>query len=71
MPPNVRIFVCLQPVDFRRSFDGLAQTTREILHKDPQSGARIVFVNKRKIESRLYGGIKPDTAYSINDCIRR
>ena len=35
MPPDVRIFVCLHPVDFRRSFDGLAQTTREILHKDP------------------------------------
>ena len=48
MPPDVRIFVCLHPVDFRRSFDGLAQTTREILHKDPQSGALFVFVNKRK-----------------------
>lgn len=48
MPVKVRIFVYLQPVNFRRSFDGLAQTTREVLRKDPQSGALLVFVNKRK-----------------------
>ncbi len=31
----------------RRSFDGLALATRELLGEDPQSGALYVFVNKR------------------------
>jgi hypothetical protein len=34
-PASTRIFVCTQPVDLRKSFDGLAQCTREILACDP------------------------------------
>ncbi len=47
LPAAVRIFVCTQPQDMRRSFDGLAIATRELLGKDPQSGALFAFVNKR------------------------
>ena len=47
IPSAVRIFVCLQPQDMRRSFDGLALAAREHLGEDPQSGALFVFVNKR------------------------
>lgn len=47
IPTSVRIFVCTQPQDMRRSFDGLARAARETLGVDPQSGALICFVNKR------------------------
>lgn len=48
IPSSVRIFVCRETVDLRRSFDGLALAARQVLGEDPQSGAIFVFVNKRK-----------------------
>ena len=47
LPSSVRIWVCTEPQDFRRSFDGLALATREVIGEDPQSGALYAFVNKR------------------------
>ena len=47
IPSTVRIFVCTEPQDMRRSFDGLGLATREVLGEDPQSGALFCFVNKR------------------------
>jgi transposase len=47
IPASVRIFVCTQPLDLRRCFDGLALATRQVLGEDPQSGALFCFVNKR------------------------
>lgn len=47
IPSTVRIFVCTQPQDMRKGFDGLARVAREVLGEDPQSGAVFCFVNKR------------------------
>jgi transposase len=47
LPSSVRVLVCTQPQDMRRSFDTLAQVVRELLHEEPQSGALYVFVGKR------------------------
>jgi len=47
IPSSVRIFVCTEPQDMRRSFDGLALATQQVLGEDPQSGALFCFVNKR------------------------
>lgn len=47
IPASVRIFVCTERVDLRRSFDGLALATRQVLGEDPQSGALFCFLNKR------------------------
>lgn len=47
IPSSVRIFVCTEPQDMRRSFDGLARATRDLLGEDPQAGALFCFVNKR------------------------
>ncbi|MGZ6673912.1 MAG: IS66 family insertion sequence element accessory protein TnpB [Solirubrobacteraceae bacterium] len=47
LPPSVRIFVCTQPQDMRRSFDRLAQVAREVVGEDPQGGAMFVFAGKR------------------------
>lgn len=47
LPASVRIFVCTQPQDMRRSFDRLAQVGHEVVGEDPQMGAMLVFVSKR------------------------
>lgn len=43
---NVPIYVALEPMDMRKSFDGLALRVREVLGKDPQSGSLFAFVSK-------------------------
>lgn len=48
IPTSVRIFVCTEPQDMRRSFDGLALAARQVLGIDPQSGVLLCFVNKRR-----------------------
>jgi transposase len=45
--PQMRIFVAVQPVDFRRGIDGLARVVREQLLGDPFSGKVFVFRNRR------------------------
>lgn len=47
LPSSVRILVCTEPQDMRRSFDRLAEVVRTALSEDPQSGALFVFVGKR------------------------
>jgi transposase len=47
LPLPVRVFLCTQPADMRRSFDGLAQMVREYLGADPLSGHLFVFRSKR------------------------
>ncbi|MEZ4430556.1 MAG: IS66 family insertion sequence element accessory protein TnpB [Nannocystaceae bacterium] len=47
IPDSVRIFVCTQPQDMRRAFDGLALAAREVLGVDPLGGAMFVFTNRR------------------------
>jgi transposase len=47
IPTSVRIFVCTERQDMRRSFDALALAVKERLELDPQSGALFVFASKR------------------------
>lgn len=46
LPAGVRIFVCTEPQDMRRSFDRLAQAARQVVGEDPQGGALFVFTSK-------------------------
>jgi len=48
LPASVRILLCLEPTDMRRSFDGLSMMTETILKQNPLSGHLFVFRNKRK-----------------------
>lgn len=43
----VRVFVCVEPVDMRRSFDGLAAMAEHVLGRDPFSGHLFVFGSRR------------------------
>lgn len=53
LPPSVRIFLCLSPADMRRSLDGLAALTREILREDPLSGHLFVYFNRRRDRAKI------------------
>lgn len=48
LPPAVKIHVAIEPVDMRKSFDGLAAVTREHIRLDPMSGHLFVFRNRRR-----------------------
>ncbi len=47
-PPSVRIFLCLEPADMRRSFNGLSGMVRSIIEASPTSGHLFVFRNRRR-----------------------
>ena len=47
IPAHVRIFVCTEPVDMRRSFDGLALVAQQKVEHDPRCGGLFVFANRR------------------------
>lgn len=48
MPTNgVRVLVCAEPTDMRKSFYGLYGITKTVLEEDPLSGALFVFLNRR------------------------
>src|SRR5579863_2115778 len=53
LPPNVRILVCTEPQDMRKSFDTLALVVQQRLLEDPQSGALYVFVGKRPVRCKV------------------
>jgi len=48
LPPQVRVFLCTQPTDLRKSFDGLHGLVQEVLRQDPLSGDLFVFLNRRR-----------------------
>jgi len=46
--PQMRILLAVEPADFRKGIDGLAQLCRQRLQADPLSGAMFVFSNRRR-----------------------
>lgn len=51
--PQMRILVAVQPVDFRKGIDTLAQHCRAVLQSDPFSGGVFVFCNRRRTAVKL------------------
>ncbi|MEQ9410175.1 MAG: IS66 family insertion sequence element accessory protein TnpB, partial [Fuerstiella sp.] len=45
---SLRVFVCTQPTDMRRSFDGLCGMARDIMKQDPLSGHLFLFRNRNR-----------------------
>lgn len=56
--PQMRILVAIEPADFRKGIDGIAQLCRSVLASDPFSGAVFVFRNRRRtaIKALIYDG---------------
>lgn len=53
IPSSVRIFVCVQPQDMRRSFDMLALAAQEVVGVDPRGGSMFVFTNRRRSQVKV------------------
>jgi transposase len=57
--PQMRILVAVEPADFRKGIDGIAQLCRAELATDPFSGVVFVFRNRRRtaIKILVYDGM--------------
>jgi len=53
MPTRVRVFVAAEPVDCRKSFDGLSVAVANVLEQDPRSGHLYCFFNRRANQVRV------------------
>lgn len=53
LSPQHRIFVAVEPADFRRGMDGLAALCRQRLGQNPLAGAVYVFRNRRATAIKL------------------
>ena len=58
LTPQMRILVALEPADFRKGIDGMAQLCRSELRSDPFNGTVFVFRNRRRtaIKALIYDG---------------
>lgn len=50
---RIRVHLCGQPCDMRRSFDGLRALVRHGLQADPTDGGLYVFINRRATQMRV------------------
>jgi len=50
---QIRVFVYGQPVDMRKSFDGLYAVTRDGLGQNPLSGGLYAFINRRGTQIKI------------------
>ena len=53
LTPQMRIFVAVAPIDFRKGIDGIAQLCRSVLRSDPFSGTAFVFCNSRRTALKI------------------
>lgn len=47
------IWLCTQPTDMRRSFDGLSAMVRQVMQQNPVSGDWFVFINRRRTQMKV------------------
>ena len=54
-PPNegIEVYLCVEPVDFRRQINGLATIVQDKLALDPFSAKLFLFTNRRHTECRI------------------
>lgn len=50
---QVRIWLCTEPTDMRKSFNGLSALAKNTLGENPLSGELFVFVNRRKSQVKV------------------
>jgi transposase len=51
--PQMRIFLAVEPVDFRKGIDGLAALCRQKLQCEPLEGALFVFSSRRRTSLKI------------------
>ncbi len=53
LSPATRIFIALEPVDLRQSFNGLQARVQSVLEQDPLSGHVFLFTNRHRNRLKL------------------
>jgi transposase len=53
LPPSVRVYIATQPIDLRKSFDGLSAAVAARFGQDPLGGHMFVFWNRRRNQMRI------------------
>ena len=53
VPATVSIFLCTQPTDMRKGFDGLSGIVRGAFGADPSDGSLYIFINRRRDRIKL------------------
>jgi transposase len=51
---TTRVFLAVQPVDLRGSFNRLYGFVAEVLREDPRSGHWFVFINRRRTRIKIF-----------------
>ena len=51
--PKHRIFLAIEPIDFRKGIDSIARLCQQQLFQDPMNGHYFIFRNKRKRDIKL------------------
>jgi len=60
---SVRIWLCTEPTDMRKSFNGLSALVKHKMKADPMSGQLFVFINRRKTQMKIL--YFDDSGYAI------
>ena len=50
---GIEVWLCVEPVDFRKQMTGLATLVQERLSMDPFSTQLFVFINRRRTQCRI------------------
>lgn len=50
---GVRVWLCTQPTDMRKSYNGLSALVKNTLGENPLSGNMFVFVNRRRSQMKI------------------
>lgn len=50
---GVRVWLCTQPTDMRKSYDGLSALVKNQLQEDPLSGQLFVFINRKGTQIKV------------------
>ena len=53
LPPHATVLLYRQPIDIRKSFDGLVGLVRSVLHAEPVSPTFFVFVNRDRDKIKI------------------
>jgi len=53
IPGNTRLFLCQQPVNMRKSFEGLSALVEQLFPGELLSGALFIFLNRRKDQMKV------------------
>ena len=50
---NIRVWLCTEPTDMRKTYNGLSALVKHHLHDDPLNGQLYVFINKRRTQMKI------------------